>query len=661
MYYFQIINLFQLNALFFKHTKKIFICVTILKVLHNNMNSILYLSIFLLFIIETFSKEYIVPPATQVGKAPYASWAHHHWVWLSHFQESQESLQQLVSDYQKYQIPVGAVNIDSGWSTGFNNFIWDTKKFPNARQFISDMHNQTIRVIAWVTSMVNIDSSNYKEGLEKGYYLNDGKTAKWWHGVGSFIDYTNPEAVDWWHKAMDNVLDDGLDGWKCDGTDPYVLEFILIYGKKGYITERTYADLYYRDFLYHTREKRGSDALIMARPVDSFEFNILKKIDLYFKFAPHDTMFSGWVGDQDPDFEGLKQALRNMFHSAWNNYANYGSDIGGYRSYKGEDPLGKKLGRTKSLFIRWTQMAAFTSLMENGGDNEHRPWMFDQAYGTNDTLEIYRTFVHIHLELLPYLLNAGTEAYNKGLPVLKPQSDYTLFTPSTYNYKLWNDIFVSPIIEDQLQQYQISFPKGDDWVDWWNETKIYQGGTKLDVYDCPLSKYPVFKRKGSIIPLNITSPYTTHGDSTFSGYQTLLLTYPSKELGKVSCNIRPDINSFANHGIEASYQWSSNGNLELSISAHDMKQEAKNFMILIRGIKIDTNNVRILKQISLNNIQPLKYNLINRVSQTNEMQKRNNDTFWVGFNELSKINEIRIRLLDTIQGSKISIEGVSSL
>lgn len=61
-------------------------------------------------------------------------------------------------------------------------------------------------------------------------------------------------------------------------------------------------------------------------------------------------------------------------------YANFGSDIGGYRSGSGE------LGRTKQLLIRWAQLGAFSPLMENGGDKEHRPWKFDN---TNETLDIY--------------------------------------------------------------------------------------------------------------------------------------------------------------------------------------------------------------------------------------------------------------------------------
>lgn len=47
------------------------------------------------------------------------------------------------------------------------------------------------------------------------------------------------------------------------------------------------------------------------------------------------------------------------------------------------------LGRTKQLLIRWAQLGAFSPLMENGGNQEHRPWIFD-----NQTLEIYRQYAH---------------------------------------------------------------------------------------------------------------------------------------------------------------------------------------------------------------------------------------------------------------------------
>ncbi len=67
----------------------------------------------------------------------------------------------LVNGYKNRNISVGAINIDSGWSTGFNNFEIDTNKFPNLGELINQMHQSDIRVIHWVTSMIDNDSSNY--------------------------------------------------------------------------------------------------------------------------------------------------------------------------------------------------------------------------------------------------------------------------------------------------------------------------------------------------------------------------------------------------------------------------------------------------------------------------------------------------------------------
>jgi alpha-glucosidase (family GH31 glycosyl hydrolase) len=40
------------------------------------------------------------------------------------------------------------------------------------------------------------------------------------------LDYFNPSALAWWHSQLDLLLVHGADGWKIDGSDPYVLELI---------------------------------------------------------------------------------------------------------------------------------------------------------------------------------------------------------------------------------------------------------------------------------------------------------------------------------------------------------------------------------------------------------------------------------------------------
>lgn len=77
----------------------------------------------------------------------------------------------------------------------------------------------------------------------------------------------------------------------------------------------------------------------------------------------------------------------------------------GYRCCGGAPP---PLGRTVELFTRWYQMGAFVPLMENGGDNEHRPWMFDD---TNTTLSTHpRLFCEAQYSVACYTVRSLTHA-----------------------------------------------------------------------------------------------------------------------------------------------------------------------------------------------------------------------------------------------------------
>jgi len=221
--------------------------------------------------------------------------------------------------------------------------------------------------------MINVENPDFPMAEAKQYMVRDkrGKVypLHWWHGDGGLLDYSNPEAVSWWHSKMDNVLDMGVDGFKCDGTDPYIGEYIITGGALGYqnqsLTYQQYADSYYRDFFQYTREKRGDVGLIMSRPSDCMVDSVAK---VCWGYSPKDVVYSGWVGDDDATFNGLRGCAKKVVYSAWGGYANFGCDVGGYRGSNDLD---------KHLFIRWAQYSAFLPLMENGGGGEHRPWLYD--------------------------------------------------------------------------------------------------------------------------------------------------------------------------------------------------------------------------------------------------------------------------------------------
>jgi hypothetical protein len=124
----------------------------------------------------------------------------------------------------------------------------------------------------------------------------------------------------------------------------------------------------------------------------------------------------------------------------------------------------------------------------------------------------------------PYLLNAGTTAYNSGISVTKPIAERTALPPPSWDYMLWTDIFVAPIITNTTTRH-VQFPAGNNWVDWWNNSIIYQGNTSI-TYSVPLEIFPVFMRQGAMLPLQVNNSLVNHGDEFSADYITMLVVAP---------------------------------------------------------------------------------------------------------------------------------------
>ena len=86
-----------------------------------------------------------------------------------------------------------------------------------------------------------------------------------------------------------------------------------------------------------------------------------------------------------------------------------------------------------------------------------------------------------------------------------------------------DQLFVSVITTDVTTK-SVTFQAGANWIDYWNEATVFTGGTTT-AYPAALDHYPLFIKAGAIIPLDVKTTVTGHGDTTSAG-KTTVLVYP---------------------------------------------------------------------------------------------------------------------------------------
>lgn len=461
------------------------------------------------------------------GNSPLTpAWALECWLWEDDVNTS-EYVDELLAGYREHDIPVRTILLDSPWSLRYNDFDIDTLLYKKPKVWFKNLEDNGYRVVLWMTSMVDSfskdsrikeDSLWYQDAMQKGFLAKSKAPNKWWKGKGGFIDYSNPEAMQWWQGMQQNVFDLGIDGWKLDGTatlfwsDIGGIPFFYKKTSDGLMTTRTYMDHYYRSE-YHHGLTQNPEFVTLSRSVDrGFHPE---------GFAPIDASPVNWVGDQEHKWvtrdmiseenenvdialdgiEGFESAIENILESAELGYNVIGSDIAGFS--------GKTI--PSRLYMRWAQFSTFCGLFLNGGHGERRLWKRNEQ-----ELEVIRKFSWLHTELVPYMYHYVVTAHEGGKRLQTP------LKKGKYHYMFGDDFLVAPIYMDKKRR-EVSLPEGK-WRYFFDDSELLNGNRILE-RDFPMDEFPVYVKEGAIVPLNIQRNYTKLGDRNSEGFTTILI-YP---------------------------------------------------------------------------------------------------------------------------------------
>lgn len=433
------------------------------------MTRILFLVV--LTVILSAGYGYSMPPVTP-------AWAFRHVVWEDSLNTT-EGAKGIVNGYLEHNIPVGAVIIDSPWSTSYNDFNWDKKRYADPEKMIGFFKDRNVKVILWLAGAVNYKSKDtsfdkcetYDEAVAKNYGINQSRPGKWWKGEGIHIDFTNPDAKEWWYRQLDKVFIDGIYGWKVDQGEFWFGDTINTYA--GTMSNSEFRPYYY-DAMYDYTVKKNPSGVIIARPY-SHQGGFAASVE---------KLNMGWCGDFSGDWKGLKLQINNIYKSAEKGYGSIACEVGGFFQARS----------SKSQLIRYAQFGCMTATMINGGENgafsNHLPWYHDA-----ETEAIYRRCVILHEELVPYLFSSSVNASLKGGSILK-DVDF-----EAESHKLGDALFTKAVTSED-GKVEFFLPSDGEWIDCWSG-HLLAGGSFIK-RDYPLGEFPLYVKRGSVIPVEVS-------------------------------------------------------------------------------------------------------------------------------------------------------------
>ncbi|MCO6487584.1 MAG: DUF4968 domain-containing protein [Phaeodactylibacter sp.] len=418
----------------------------------------------------------------------------------------------LVRKFREAGIPLDVLHLDSTWRVfgknggkGATTFEW-RETFDDPKAMFDSLYALNIN-LAGVHIRPRFDNGDKLDLLDQARKL--GHTYPEADNPGEFVNFFDPEAVDWWwENGVMKVAELGARFVKTDEGSAF-----------GHLANES--DKLGPTGLEAERLHNIFPLAYAKAPYEKFqEFNGMRGMNHtregYAGIQRYPFIFAG---DWPSEWQYFAPVIKAGLNIGLSGVGNWAHCMGGFEHEA--DP---------ELYVRWCQFGLLSPVahlfgMDHPGYKE--PWNYGE-----EALQIFKDYALFRYRLIPYLYSHSYEMYRTGMPlmralVLEYQDDENVY-PIADQYLLGSQMMVCPVTTKGAQTRVVYLPEGT-WFDY-RTGQRYEGKQYVQVLT-PLDEIPILAKGGAIIPMQeamnyigekpvdlITLEIFPHGASSFTLY-----------------------------------------------------------------------------------------------------------------------------------------------
>lgn len=435
------------------------------------------------FIIGGENLEDVLKHYTDLTGKPSLPPAYTFGLWLStSFTTSydEETVTSFIDGMKDRKIPLQVFHFDCFWMKEYEwcNFEWDKDMFPDPEGLLKRLHDRGLEICVWINSYVGQQSKLFDIGKEKGYFIKnlDGSVyqSDMWQPGMAIVDFTNPEACEWFKGLLKKLFDMGVNNIKTDFGERIPTKVKYFNGKDPIKMHNYYTYLYNKCVFEALEEYYGKDkACLFARSATVGGQ----------KFPVH------WGGDCYAEYSAMSETLRGGLSLCSSGFGFFSHDMGGFEATAPAD-----------VYKRWCAFGLLSTHSRLHGSTSYRvPWVYDED-GDTEACDVLRHYTVLKGRLMPYLWAQANKTHTEGVPMMRSMiiafSDDTACKYLDQQYMLGDNLCIVPVMnEEGIAEFYV--PDNGTWTDI-QSGEAYEGG-KYYTRKCDYFQTPILARPNSIV------------------------------------------------------------------------------------------------------------------------------------------------------------------